>query len=204
MINWQNPGKKIILASGSPRRKDIMSSMGFSFSTIVPEGIDENSYLNPLELDQSLQTLAIAKAKIVSEKNPEALILSADTVVVSGSDVLGKPANYNDAFKMLQRLSGRSHKVMTGVALLCSEAEFCETSVISTQVYFRRITDEEISVYLHFPEYKDKAGAYAIQGKAMIFIDKIEGCYYNVVGLPVSGTINLFKEFIVRKESTHV
>lgn len=105
---------------------------------------------------------------------------------------------------MLKSLSGKQHKVITGVALLCAEDDFCKTTAVSTTVFFRKISDQEIEDYLGFPEYQDKAGGYAIQGKAMIFVDKIEGCYYNVVGLPVTGTINLFNEFIFRKESTNV
>lgn len=204
MTYWFNPGKTVILASGSPRRKQILSLMGFSFNTIVPPEINENLYLDPNHLNESLQKLASIKAKSVSETNPEALVLSADTVVVNDSAVLGKPAGYEDAFKMLKSLSGKKHKVVTGVALLCAEENFCKTTVVSTSVFFRNISDQEIEHYLHFPEYKDKAGSYAIQGKAMIFIDRIDGCFYNVVGLPVSGTISLFNEFIFRKEPSNV
>lgn len=178
--------------------------MGLSFTTLIPTQIDEDSYLDPFHLDESLQTLAKIKAEAISNQNPEALVLSADTVVVNGADILGKPKDKQHAFEMLKSLSGKSHKVLTGIALLCSEANFCMTTVVSTNVFFREIPDQEIDEYLRLPEYKDKAGAYAIQGKAMIFIDRIEGCFYNVVGLPVSGTIKLFKEFIVRKESSHV
>lgn len=204
MTNWLNPGKTVILASGSPRRKQILSLMGFSFKTIVPAEINEESYLDSGHLNESLQKLAIIKAKRVSENNPEALVLSADTVVVNNSVILGKPADYDNAFQMLKDLSGKKHRVITGVALLCAKENFCRTNAVSTDVYFRNISDQEIEQYLSFPEYQDKAGSYAIQGKAMIFIDRIDGCYYNVVGLPVSGTINLFNEFIFRKECSNV
>jgi septum formation protein len=204
MAYWFNPGKTVILASGSPRRKQILSLMGFSFKTIVPVNFDEKSYLDPDHLNESLQELAYIKAKSISETNPEALVLSADTVVVNDSVILGKPADYEDAFKMLKSLSGKKHEVVTGVALLCAEENFCRTTVASTTVFFRNISDHEIEHYLHFPEYQDKAGSYAIQGKGMIFIDKIDGCFYNVVGLPVSGTINLFNEFTFRKEPSNV
>lgn len=204
MTNWLNPGRTVILASGSPRRKQILSLMGFSFKTIIPAEINEESYLDTSHLNESLQKLATIKAKNVSDTNPEALVLSADTVVVNNSVILGKPADYDDAFKMLKGLSGKKHRVITGVALLCTEENFCRTNAVSTDVYFRNISDQEIEQYLNFPEYQDKAGSYAIQGKAMIFIDRIEGCYYNVVGLPVSGTINLFNEFIFRKECSNV
>lgn len=201
MINWQNPGRTVILASGSPRRKEILSSMGFSFSIEIPSDIDEDSHLDPCHLDDSIKNLAFIKAAAISKKNPKALVLSADTIVVNDSSILGKPYDKKQAFEMLKSLSGKSHRVLTGVALLCSEENFCNTTVISTNVFFRKISTEEIENYLSFTEYKDKAGAYAIQGKAMIFIERIEGCFYNVVGLPVNGTIQLFKEFISRKES---
>ncbi len=200
MTYWFNPGRTVILASGSPRRKQILSLMGFSFDIIVPTEFNEQSYLDPENLNESLQKLASIKGRPVSETNPGSLVLSADTLVINDSVILGKPSCCEDAFKMLKSLSGKKHQVITGVALLCAEENFCRTTVVSTSVFFRHISDQEIEHYLHFPEYQDKAGSYAIQGKAMIFIDRIDGCFYNVVGLPVSGTISLFNEFIFRKE----
>ncbi|NLD98294.1 MAG: septum formation protein Maf [Fibrobacter sp.] len=195
----------MILASGSPRRKQILTLMGFDFDVIVPDGIDEKSYLNIDNLNESLCNLAQRKAMSVAKSFPSALVLGADTIVVKDSHVLGKPENKQDAFRMLQTLSGAMHTVTTGIALVCNECGFVGTKAINTKVYFRAIPDEEIGIYLDVnPDYMDKAGAYAIQGKALIFIEKIEGCYYNVVGLPVIGTIDLFKDFTVRKESADV
>ena len=178
--------------------------MGFRYDTIVPSSIDEETYIDPDNLESSLCTLATIKADQIAEMNPDALVLGADTIVVQGNTVFNKPADSEDARRMLRHLSGKQHTVMTGVALVCKSEAFCRSFVSRTSVFFRDISDEEIEWYLGIGEYKDKAGAYAIQGKALIFVDKIEGCFYNVVGLPVSGTINLFKEFIARKESADV
>lgn len=204
MIKWQNPGRRIILASGSPRRQQILLQMGFSFETIPPPTIEERQYIEPTNLEGSVQKLASLKAGIVSGNYPESLVLGADTIVVKDREVLGKPRDRQDAFRMLKGLSGRSHEVITGIALRCKETGFYKSGFSSTKVFFRKIGDEEIDAYLSNDEYRDKAGAYAIQGKALIFVDRIEGCYYNVVGLPVSNTISLFKEFNVRKESADV
>lgn len=204
MSDWNNTGKPVILASGSPRRKEILSMMGFSFKVILPQWFDEKDYICYSDLENSLQALAIKKAQTVSEKYPDALVLSADTVVVKDKEIFGKPSDKSDAYNMIKKLSGSSHQVLTAVSLRCEGKKFCESSVSVTNVYFRQLTDSEINEYLLIDEYKDKAGAYAIQGKSLVFVDKIEGCYYNVVGLPVSDTINLFRKFIVRKESADV
>ena len=112
-------------------------------------------------------------------------------VVVKDDRVLGKPANRAEAGTMLEMLSGTRHQVLTGVALICRCESFIASVVACTDVFFRTITGEEIDEYLCHDEYRDKAGAYAIQGRAMIFVERIAGCYYNVVGLPVSETISL-------------
>lgn len=204
MNNWNNFREPVILASGSPRRKEILSMMGIHFNVIIPPSFDENDYICSSDLECSLQTLAIKKAETVSENNPDSLVLSADTIVVKNSQVFGKPSSRTNAYSMLKELSGGSHRVLTAVALKCKKYDFCESSLTETNVFFRDLTDNEINEYLTNREYEDKAGAYAIQGKALVFIDKIEGCYYNVVGLPISGTINLFRKFIARKESADV
>jgi septum formation protein len=204
MNKWQNPGRSVVLASGSPRRKQILEQMGFSFETIIPDSFDENSYLNNVDLLKSIQQLASIKAGLVAKKKADAIVLGADTIVVKDNRVLGKPKHQTDAFEMLRFLSESEHTVITGVALQCIEENFFKTTVNCTKVFFRKITDSEIDYYLSLDEYKDKAGSYAIQGHAMVFVDKIVGCYYNVVGLPVTSTINLFNDFIARKESADV
>jgi septum formation protein len=195
MNSWQQPGTPLILASQSPRRRQILTQMGFTFDTLRPGTIDEASFIEPLNLEESLQKLAMAKASTVADRFPGSLVLGADTIVVKGTSVLGKPAHAAEAAEMLRSLSGSKHRVITGVALVCREQSFLTTAVAATDVFFREITKDEIDDYLKNDEYSDKAGAYAIQGRALIFISGINGCYYNVVGLPVSETISLFRNY---------
>ena len=178
--------------------------MGLTFETVPGGPIDERAYIDDADLEGSLGRLAIAKALSVAGKCPEAVVLAADTIVVCDKRVLGKPADRGEARRMLEKLAGRRHTVMTGVALVCREDDFSQSTIVTTDVWFREVSTGEIEWYLDSGEAFDKAGAYGIQGKAMIFIDKIEGCYYNVVGLPVRGTIDLFKAFIARKEPRNV
>jgi septum formation protein len=199
MVSWQQPGRPIILASQSPRRKQILEQMGFAFTAVSPAIGDEASFIDPSDLAMSLRNLALAKAAAVADRNTGSLVLGADTVVVKDAMVLGKPVDANDAAAMLSALSGAKHRVMTGVALVCREQSFLTTAVASTDVFFREISVAEIDDYLLCGEYRDKAGAYAIQGRAMIFINGINGCYYNVVGLPVRETISLFKNHIASR-----
>jgi septum formation protein len=161
---------------------------------------DENSYIDPYDLDNSLRRLATAKAESIAKKRADALVLGADTVVVKSERIMGKPAGRDEAAQMLRLLSGSQHTVITAVALICGETNFCESSANRTAVSFRSLSEDEINSYLSLEEYKDKAGSYAIQGGAITFVDRIEGCYYNVMGLPVTATLSLLKQF-VRKES---
>jgi septum formation protein len=200
MTAWRNPGRPVILASQSAQRKEILRLLGFTFEIRSPETIDEASFFKNDDLELSLCGLAIAKAKSVADGRPDALVLGADTVVVKGSRVLGKPQNQDEARIMLASLAGSAHRVATSVALVCGEWGFARTGLAFTEVLFRNFALSEIDEYLDGDEYRDKAGAYAIQGKAMAFVEGIRGCYYNVVGLPVSETIRLFTEFIHSRE----
>ncbi|MCU0608715.1 MAG: Maf family protein [Chitinispirillaceae bacterium] len=193
---WNQPGRPVVLASRSPRRSQILSLMGFTFTTIVPDEIDEASYIDAQDLSGSLCRLAAEKTRSVSLGNPAALVLGADTIVVKGERVMGKPGSRYAAEEMLSELSDSRHTVMTGLALRCGERSFVTTAAASTDVFFRKVSAGEIGAYLDTGEYRDKAGAYAIQGRAMIFVESISGCYYNVVGLPVSHTIGVFTEFL--------
>jgi septum formation protein len=176
---------KLILASSSPRRAEILANAGMPFN-VLSSAVDESPY--PGELPVALvQRLANAKADLVTARAiGPAIILAADTVVVLDDKILGKPNSLEEARHMLQQLSGRTHSVLTGVALVRlpdgERRQFTE----STLVHFRPITDEELSSYLATEEPYDKAGAYAIQGRAGRYIPRIEGCYFNVVGLPLS------------------
>jgi len=184
---------KLILASASPRRAEILRDAGVAF-TVLSSAVDETPY--PEEAPQALvQRLADAKADLVAARAVgPAIVIAADTVVVLDGQVLGKPRSTEDARHMLEQLSGRTHSVHTGVSLIrlpdAGRLQFVET----TLVHFSRLTVEEISKYLATEEPYDKAGAYAIQGRAGRFIPRIEGCYYNVVGLPLEHLLASLRE----------
>jgi septum formation protein len=183
---------KLILASSSPRRAEILANAGLPFS-VLSSAVDESPY--PGETPAALvQRLANAKADLVTARAiGPAIILAADTVVVLDDKILGKPSSVEDARHMLQQLSGRTHSVLTGVALVRLPDGERRQFIESTLVHFRPITDEELSSYLATEEPYDKAGAYAIQGQAGRYIPRIEGCYFNVVGLPLSRVLTELK-----------
>jgi septum formation protein len=176
---------KLILASSSPRRAEILTNAGLPFS-VLSSAVDESPY--PGEAPTALvQRLANAKADLVTARAVgPAIVLAADTVVVLDDKILGKPRSVEDARHMLQQLSGRTHAVLTGVALIRLPDGERRQFIESTLVHFRPITHEELSSYLATEEPYDKAGAYAIQGQAGRYIPRIEGCYFNVVRLPLS------------------
>jgi septum formation protein len=176
---------KLILASSSPRRAEILASAGLPF-TVLSSAVDESP--NPGETPAALvQRLANAKADLVTARAVgPAIVIAADTVVVLDDKILGKPRSTEEARHMLQQLSGRTHSVLTGVALIRLPDGERRQFIESTLVHFRPITEEEVSSYLATEEPYDKAGAYAIQGQAGRYIPRIEGCYFNVVGLPLS------------------
>jgi septum formation protein len=176
---------RLILASTSPRRAQILRDAGLVFS-IVSSAVDETPI--PGEASGDLvRRLANAKAELVAARSVgPAIVVAADTVVVLEGQILGKPRSTDDARHMLERLSGRTHSVVTGVSLIrlpdVEQRAFVET----TLVHFDRLSANEITRYLATDEPHDKAGAYAIQGRAGRYIPRIEGCYYNVVGLPLA------------------
>jgi septum formation protein len=183
---------KLILASSSPRRAEILYNAGLPFS-VLTSAVDESPY--PGEEPAALvQRLASAKTDVVTARVAgPAIILAADTVVVLDDKILGKPSSIEDARHMLRQLSGRTHSVLTGVALIRLPDGERRQFLESTLVHFRPITDEELSSYLATQEPYDKAGAYAIQGLAGRYIPRIEGCYFNVVGLPLSRVLSELK-----------
>jgi septum formation protein len=176
---------KLILASASPRRAELLHDAGFAF-TVLSSAVDETPYSNenPYEL---VQRLALAKAELVAARAVgPAIVIAADTVVILDGHILGKPRSTDDARHMLEQLSGRTHSVLTGVALIRLPDAERRQFVESTLVHFAPLSAEEISRYLATDEPHDKAGAYGIQGRAGRYIPRIEGCYFNVVGLPLS------------------
>lgn len=174
----------MVLASASPRRAEILRSVGWSFET-SPADIDE-ARLDDESPVEHVQRLAREKAERVAESRADGLVLGADTVVVVDEQrILGKPRDAQEAEEMLKTLRGRTHDVLTGVALVRVETKRCLVAYERTRVTFAALTDDEIAWYVTTEEPMDKAGAYAAQGRAALFIEKIEGDYWNVVGLPV-------------------
>ena len=176
---------KLILASASERRAEILRDAGFSFS-IMSSAIDETPYPGESAPDL-VQRLAFAKAELVAARAvAPAIVIGADTEVTLEGHIFGKPRSTDDARRMLEKLSGRAHAVVTGVALIRLPDAERITFVESTLVHFAPLTEEDITRYLATGEPHDKAGGYAIQGRAGRFIPRIEGCYFNVVGLPLA------------------
>ena len=180
-----------MLASRSPRRADLLTSAGYDFE-VAPADIDER-LLDGETPAAHVRRLAREKAALVARDHPTSIVLGADTVVVVDGVVLGKPADDADAAGMLGRLSGRTHDVLTGVALHTGNGQRCE--VERTQVTFRTLIAAEIAWYVGSGEPVGKAGAYAIQGRASRFVTRIEGSYTNVVGLPISLVDHLLRAF---------
>lgn len=188
---------ELILASGSPRRKELMHYITDNFmirtsdaDETLPQGIAPH---------EAAACLAERKAAAVAAAYTDALVIGCDTTVILDGKILGKPLDAADAKSMLQTLSGRTHEVVTGVALICEGAvrTFSET----TRVTFYPLSDAEIDAYLATDEPFDKAGSYGIQGKGALFVQGIEGDYYNVVGLPIAALSRQLKE--MRGETSH-
>ncbi|HBF36705.1 MAG TPA: septum formation inhibitor Maf [Firmicutes bacterium] len=184
----------LILASHSPRRADILRQLGLHFTTQA-SGIDESKVDNSMNPMDFVMNLALRKAQKVSRFFHEGLVIGADTVVVIEGRILGKPASKAEAIAMLSDLSGKEHSVFTGLALLEVSSARKLVSVVETKVQFRSLDKIEIENYVATGEPLDKAGAYGIQGKGAILVEKIDGCYYNVVGLPVAKLVTMLKEF---------
>lgn len=181
---------RLVLASASPRRAELLSQMGLR-AEIRPARVDER-YLAGETPVRHVERLARAKAEAVARNVPDALVVAGDTVVVAGDRVLGKPASEDEATEMLLSLSGRSHMVFSGVAVVGPDVE--ESGVSSTEVLFRAFGEAEARAYVATGEPMDKAGSYGIQGKGAALVAEIRGDYYTVVGLPVA----LFLELLER------
>lgn len=185
----------LILASQSPRRKHLLEMLGLEF-TVFPADIDETNHkgLSPEELARLLaEEKALAIARIVKE---ESLVIGSDTIVVLDDIMLGKPSNKAEAKLMLRTLSGNTHSVLSGISIVNSKTLHTKSAVQKTKVTFRELTDEEIDFYVAGGSPMDKAGAYGIQDDmGAVFVSKVEGCYYNIVGLPLELLYRKLKEF---------
>lgn len=176
--------KKIILASGSPRRKLLLQQMGLDFISSPANITEDLSFsASPQEL---VRTIAFQKARQVCSGLSEGVVIAADTVVTWAGKVMGKPSDRDEACFMLSCLSGECHQVITGLCVIDAIDNVPEVAAECTEVFFRSLSSREINNYLDCGEWDDKAGAYAIQGRGALLVDHIKGCYYNVVGLPLN------------------
>ena len=188
--------KKIILASASPRRKELLAQAGYEFEIQVSH--KEENYTSTMP-DEIVKELALLKAEDIANANKKEnlVVIGADTVVAYDGRILGKPETKEHAFQMIQSFQGDKHQVYTGVAILNYDEEGNETVInhaVKTDVYVNPMTDEEIWRYIHSDNIMDKAGSYGIQSGFSIHIEKIEGDYFNVVGLPISFIYEALKQ----------
>jgi len=183
--------RAFILASASPRRRALLRQAGLSFRVIASRVEETNE--SAMEPHRHAAHWASVKAEEVSRRYPEDWVLGADTIVVLEGSILGKPADAADASRMLSRLSGRSHEVITGLCLLRQRPAGREQLSLETKVFMKRLTPEEIQGYIATGEPMDKAGAYGIQGVGGSLVERIEGSYSNVVGLPLCEAVELLR-----------
>jgi len=188
--------KPIILASSSPRRRELLRQVGLSFKT-APAHVDERVLAGERPETYAVR-VASEKAHAAAKKFSSGVIIAADTVVIVESEILGKPADPADAERMLGMLSGNMHRVITGLAVMDVGTGKMLTRTAITKVWFRSLSREEIASYVKGGEPLDKAGAYGIQGKGALLVERIDGCYFNVVGLPLVLLSDMLKEFEVR------
>jgi len=188
--------KPIILASASPRRKDLLKQIGINFE-IDPSNYQEEKHLN-LEPYELAKYLSLQKAKDVATRHKKSIIIAADTFVAFEGKIIGKPSSEEEARERLKKMSGRPHSVITGFTIIDTEINKIVSKSVETKVYFKNISLEEIDSYVASKEPMDKGGGYAIQGLGGILIDKIEGDYYNVVGLPLAVLVEELKIFGIK------
>jgi septum formation protein len=205
--------KKIVLASGSPRRHELLTLLGIEHEVIPCNNQEEsinnnNSDSKQSSIEEQILRVAYKKAKCVSdnlegEKYVEALVIGADTIVVLDNEIIGKPKTEQEAKEMLQKLSGQTHIVFTGLCIIDKSTGSILSEVDKTLVRMIDWDEKKIKAYIEAEYIMDKAGAYAIQGKGAAMIDKIEGCFYNVMGLPLSRLVAMLEktgfQFIIKQ-----
>jgi septum formation protein len=188
--------KQIILASASPRRKEILEKSGLVFK------VDESEYEEDNDAGLEPARLAIkhsrGKAMDIMPKYKNALVISADTIVVLGQKVFGKPRNRTEAAAMLRSLSGKSHSVITGFTILDTATKKILSRAVVTKVYFKKLDEKEIAAYIRSREPMDKAGAYGVQGLGAVIVKRIEGDFFNVMGLPLNELVMALKKFGIK------
>lgn len=186
---------ELILASSSPRRKEMFNLIGLDFTVMVSDADESTVESDPKKF---VVELAKRKAEAVLKKRPDACVVGSDTIVLIDGKIIGKPRDKDDAFKILSTLNGRTHTVYTGLAVLTTDTEqlYCD----ETRVTFAKLSDEEIWHYIGTGEPLDKAGAYGIQGPGAILVERIEGCYFTVIGMPVPVLYKLLKNVGIAPE----
>jgi len=186
-------GMEIVLASASPRRQELLRRIGLRF-TVDPSDCREDGHLDLGPCERARQ-VSLEKARAVAASHSNALVIAADTFIVSEGQVLGKPHTPDEARRMLKSLSGCSHTAITGFTILDTTDGKALSQAVETRIYVRELSEREIDSYVSSGEPLDKAGAYAIQGLGSVLIDRIEGDYNNVVGLPLSALAEALKSF---------
>ena len=185
--------KTIILASASPRRKELLEKLGLEFEVEPSNYVEDmRSRQKPHELARSI---SLAKALAVASKHRDAIVIAADTFVVLGGQILGKPHTESEARRMLEAINGKPHSVITGFSIIDVGKSKKLSRSVETKTYIRKLTSAEIEAYVNSKEPLDKAGAYAIQGLGAVIVERIEGDYFNVMGLPLSALTEALKEF---------
>lgn len=197
-MNLTVSNHSLILASKSPRRRDLLNQAGLTF-TVIPSTVDERA-VAIASPEEHVRLLAEAKAGEVAERFPESWVIGADTVVFIENTVLGKPRTQSEARHMLETLSGKTHKVLTGYCICCKNAKRSFSRTVETKVLFKPLTDREMDWYVSTREPFDKAGGYAAQGLGTFLIQRVEGSYTSVVGLPVCEVVDyLVKQGVVQR-----
>jgi septum formation protein len=188
--------KTIILASASPRRKQLLEQIGLHFE-VDPSDYEEHidPGLRPHELARKI---SLGKARVVASRHKYAVVIGADTFIVLGNQILGKPHSENEARKMLETINGKSHSVITGFSIIDSDTNKTLSGSVETEVFIKKLTRAEIDAYVKSGEPLDKAGAYAIQGLGTVIVERIKGDYFNVIGLPLSALAEALKEFGIK------
>lgn len=184
----------LVLASASPRRHELLRMLGLEFEILVSTAEEERREL-PVSPGEQTMELAAGKAKEIADLRPDALVIAADTIVAAENRIMGKPRDEEDAREMLSFLSGRWHEVYTGVALVKAAENRRLVDCERTRVKFRPLSGEEIKTYIRSGAPMDKAGAYGIQGLGAVLVERIEGCFFNVVGLPLARLTMMLRDF---------
>jgi MAF protein len=183
----------LILASRSPRRRRLLAHLGLPFRVVIPQVEEDFAPAAAGRPEELAETLALAKAEAVASEEAEGIVIAADTIVVDGYTILGKPADSSEAAAMLRRLRGKTHRVITGLAVVDAGSGWRAASHVATAVHMRPYSDAEIAAYVARGDPLDKAGAYAIQDEQFHPVASYDGCYCNVVGLPLKALVTLLR-----------